>query len=92
MPNGVEEMYNDYTKSINIKHDYIRWPCVRVSSAKIPTVSVCGALLGCWYETWVFSDCPKIQTIQKTYNSKKKCLKAHKHIVKNLKKILEDKG
>ena len=82
-------MHNDYTKSVNIAHDWIRWPCVRVSSAEIPSF-MNGSPFGKWYETWVFSDCPKIRTTQVTYNLKRKALKAHGHIVRNLKEILNE--
>lgn len=84
-------LYNDYTRSKNVAHDYIRWPCVRVSSAEIPSV-LNGAPFGVWYETWVFSDCPKINTTQVTFKVKTKCLKAHKHIVKNIRGILNEEG
>ncbi len=83
-------MYNDYTKSINIAHDWVRWPCVRVSSAEIPSSLSENAPLGKWYETWVFSECPKINTTQVTYKTMKKTIKAHGHIVRNLKDRLKD--
>ena len=82
-------MYNDYTKSQNIAHDWIRWPCVKVSSAEVPSFLAEGAPFGEWYETWVFSDCPLINTTQVTFQQKNECLKAHKHIVRNVKEIVE---
>jgi len=83
-------MYNDYTKAVNIAHDWIRWPCVRVSSAEIPSFLSENAPFGRWYETWVFSDCPKIKTIQKTFRWKDDCLKAHGHILENMRKQLKE--
>jgi len=81
-------MYNDYTKSKNIARDWIRWPCIFVSSAEVPSFLAEGAPFGKWYETWIFSDCPKIKTTQITFKVKEKCLKAHSHIVANLKNII----
>jgi len=80
-------IFNDYTKMKNIAHDWVRWPCVRVSSAEIPSF-IGTASFGVWYETWVFSNCPKIRTIQVTHKIENKCLKAHGHIVNNLKQLL----
>lgn len=75
-------LYNDYSKSKNISHDWIRWPCVRVSSAEIPSF-LNGFPFGKWYETWIFSECPGIKTTQVTFGDKNACLRAHAHIVKN---------
>ncbi len=82
-------MYNDYTKAVNIAHDWIRWPCARVSSAEIPSF-MNGAPFGRWYETWVFSDCPNIKTKQKIFRSKDKCLRAHGHILHNMKQQIRE--
>lgn len=79
--------YNDFTNAKNIAHDWIRWPCVRVSSAMIPGI-LDGVPFGCYYETWVFSDCPAINTIQACQKTKQKAIKAHNHIVQNLKQKL----
>ena len=81
--------YNDFTKSENISHDWARWPCVRVSSAKVPSV-LDGAPFGSWYETWVFSDCPGFRTTQVTFKTEEKCLKAHKHILRNVRHKIDE--
>ena len=85
----MAEVYNDYANSVNIAHDWVRWPCVRVSSAEIASY-IDGAPFGFWYETWVFSDCPKIKTTSKTFKSSYRCLKAHMNIVENLKDKLNE--
>lgn len=82
-------IYNNYSKATNIAHDWIRWPCLRVSSAEIPSY-LDGAPFGVWYETWIFSDCLFIRTNQAIFDTKIKCLKAHEHIVKNVCKKLNE--
>jgi len=84
-------MYNDYTKAVNVAHDWVRWPCVRISTAEIPSFLGEGAPLGVWYETWIFSDCPHIGTTQVVHKTRllSRVLRAHGHIVRNHKGILE---
>lgn len=80
-------IYNDYSKSKNIAHDWIHWPCLRVSSREVPSYTPYNPF-GKWYETWIFSNCPLIQTHQKFFKTKQATLKAHNHIVRNLRENL----
>ncbi len=74
----------DYTEGKNIAHTWIRWPCVRVSTASFP-YKYGDSPFGMGYETWIFSDCPKQATTQKHHRSERESLKVHGHIVSNLK-------
>ena len=83
-------MYNDYTKAVNLAHDWIRWPCIRVSTARIPSFAD-NMPFGFWFETWIFSNCPHIRTKQIAKKQAEKAIQAHRHIVNNLKSLLKEK-
>lgn len=81
---------NEYSKSKNLKHTWVHWPCVRVSTAKIP--STCnGFTFGGFTETWIFSNCPLIKSRQVIYEHRRDeyVVKAHDHIVRNLRNKLK---
>lgn len=83
-------IFNDYANAKNIAHNWIHWPCIRVSTIQIPSYFN-GSPFGVWYETFIFANCPQVRTKQIHYNTKNKAkiIKAHNHIINNLKNRLQ---
>ena len=86
--NNFIMIHNDYSNMKSLRFDWIRWPCIWVTTRQVPSY-LDGAPFGSWCETWVFSDCPAIRTAQITKKTAEHAIKAHEHIVNNLKEVLK---
>ena len=75
-------LFADYSKGESLAHTWIRWPCLRVSTVSFPSNAGCEDAL---IETWIFSECPKHKSRQIFHRTRTKAVKAHEHIVSNLK-------